>query len=212
MSKTNLYLVRHAETVGNVEKRLTGRQEYVLTKKGKETIQAVELELDMVKFDVAYSSPARRTIQTMQNLASLNDLPILTIKGLSEMYFGIYDGWKWEEVNQINPKIKQIQEETNQIMGIEKQETMEEVANRMYTCISNICKQHEGETILICSHGVAIEAFLRKVTQVPFYQQREKYCQHNVAINQLEYKEGKFTILRMADAKYLQKFKKRVIC
>ena len=32
--KTKLYIVRHAETTGNIEKRLTGRKDYELTKKG----------------------------------------------------------------------------------------------------------------------------------------------------------------------------------
>ena len=31
--KTKIYIVRHTETVGNVEERLTGRQDYELTEK-----------------------------------------------------------------------------------------------------------------------------------------------------------------------------------
>lgn len=33
--KTILYLVRHTQTIGNVEKRLTGREDYELTFEGK---------------------------------------------------------------------------------------------------------------------------------------------------------------------------------
>ena len=33
--KTRLFIVRHTETIGNVEKRLTGRQDYEITEKGK---------------------------------------------------------------------------------------------------------------------------------------------------------------------------------
>ena len=33
--KTRIFIVRHTETVGNIEKRLTGRQDYSLTKKGE---------------------------------------------------------------------------------------------------------------------------------------------------------------------------------
>ena len=33
--KTRIFIVRHTETVGNIEKRLTGRQDYALTKKEK---------------------------------------------------------------------------------------------------------------------------------------------------------------------------------
>ena len=36
--KTRIFIVRHTETVGNIEKRLTGRQEYALTKKGEKLV------------------------------------------------------------------------------------------------------------------------------------------------------------------------------
>ena len=32
--KTKLYIVRHAETTGNIEKMLTGRKDYELTENG----------------------------------------------------------------------------------------------------------------------------------------------------------------------------------
>ena len=121
------------------------------------------------------------------------------------MYFGIYDGWKWEDVNKIQPEIKQTQNEINEIVGIPKQETMEETANRIYDYILRILKDNEGKTILVSSHGIAIEAFLRKIENVKFRYEREKFCQHNVAINELEYENNKFKIIRLADIEYLRK-------
>lgn len=119
--------------------------------------------------------------------------------------FGIYDGWKWEDVNKIQPEIKQTQNEINEIIGIPKQEGMEETANRMYNYIFKIVKENEGKTILISSHGVAIEAFLRKIENIKFRYEREKFCQYNVAINELEFENDKFKIIRLADMNYLNK-------
>ena len=207
MDKSKLYIIRHAECTGNIENRLTGLEEYPLTKKGEETSEMLALELEDIKFDVAYSSTNNRTKETIQKLAQRNNIKIVQLKELCEMYFGIYDGWTWEDVNNENPKIKQNPNRTNEIMGIEKQETTQEVADRMYKCITNICKENKGKTILICSHGVAIEAFLRKITKIPFKYLIKKFCQHNGAINELEYNNetGKFTILRMSDTKYNEK-------
>lgn len=190
---------------GNIEHRLTGREDYELTRKGIETTKLLKSELENVKFDIAYSSTSNRTAKTIQNLASYNGLTINQIDDLCEMYFGIYDGMKWDDVNKINPSIKQRQNEINEISGIDNQETMIQVADRMYKCISSICKKNIGKTILICSHGVAIEAFLRKVEGIPFCNQREKFCQHNTAINELEYENGQFAIIRLADIDYINK-------
>ena len=204
MKKTRIFIVRHTETVGNIEKRLTGRQDYEVTPRGEKLIQKLTTELSNIKFDKIYSSTSGRAIKTVENLAKLNNLEIETKEDLCEMYFGKYDGWKWEDVNRIQPEIKQRQNEINEISGIEDQETMEHVADRMDKCIRNIVQTNIGKTILISSHGVAIEAFLRKIANIPFCDEREKFCQYNVAINELDFENNKFHILQLANTEYLK--------
>ncbi len=200
--KTKIYLVRHAETVGNIEKRLTGRKDYELTKHGIESTYQLVEKLRNIKFDKMYASQSQRTLKTIEPLALWNKMEIIQLEELDEMYFGIYDGWKWEDVNKIQPEIKENQNEMNEIMGIPEQETMEQVANRMYHSIEKIANQNTGKIILICSHGVAIEAFLRKIAQVPFKYKREQFCQHNADINEIEYENGKFSIKMLAEVDF----------
>ena len=202
--RTKIFLVRHTETKGNVEKRLTGRKDYELTERGKILVDKLTKKLSDVKFSNMYASTAMRTVRTIEKLAQINQLKIEPLEDLSEMYFGIYDGWKWEDVNKIQPEIKQNQIRINEIYGIPGQETMEEVAKRMYTCITDIAIKNAGKNILICSHGVAIEAFLRKITKNPFSQKREEFCQYNAAINELDFQDNKFKIIQLANIKYLE--------
>ena len=202
--KTRLFIVRHTETIGNVEKRLTGRQDYEITEKGKMLIQKLTRELESIKFDKIYSSTSGRAIKTVERIAQKQNLKIEKSSELCEMYFGKYDGWKWEDVNKIQPEIKQTQNEINEIVGIPRQESMEETANRIYNYILKILKENEGKTILVSSHGVAIEAFLRKIENIKFRYEKEKFCQYNVAINELEFEDNEFKITRLADTKYLK--------
>lgn len=202
--KTKLYIVRHAETEGNIEKRLTGRKDYNLTEKGEKSAEKLAQRLSDVKFDALFSSSSNRTKKTIEPIAKQNNLPIVQLDDLCEMYFGDYDGWKWEDVNKINPEIKHRQNEINEISGIPNQESMEETAERMYKCVKKICDENEGKTILICSHGIAIEAFIRKITQIPFNKEREKYSQRNVALNVLTYNNEQFTIDILADTSFLE--------
>ena len=46
MMKTRVFIVRHTETIGNVEKRLTGRQDYEITERGQVLIQKLTKELE----------------------------------------------------------------------------------------------------------------------------------------------------------------------
>lgn len=204
--KTYIFIVRHTETVGNIEKRLTGRQDYKVTANGKKLINKLTQELKNIKFDKIYSSTSKRARKTVEPLAKLNKIDIEQKEALCEMYFGIYDGWKWEDVNKIQPEVKQNQNRTNEIYGIPKQESTNEVAQRMYECITQIALNNIGKTILIASHGVAIEAFMRKVMNRTFKEEIEKFCQYNVAINELEFENNDYNIKQLANIEYLKKY------
>lgn len=186
----NIYLIRHTESTGNVEKRLTGRENYKITEKGKMQVEKLTKYLENIQFDAVYSSPSTRAIETVKKLAEKNKIEIQIVDELSEMYFGIYDGYKWEDVNKINHSISLLHKQTNEIKKIPEQETSEQVADRMYNAIEKIAIIHKNKNILVSSHGVAIEAFLRKITKVPFVNQREEYSQKNTSINILNYEDN----------------------
>lgn len=203
---TRIVLVRHTQTVGNVEKRLTGREDYPLTPDGEKYVDKLTNRLKGIKFDKAYASTSGRTVKTIQKIADLNNIKIEQDENLCEMYFGIYDGWKWEDVNKVNPKIKQNQIETNEIMEIPEQESTKQVETRMTNAITKIAKENIGKTILICSHGVAIEAFIRGITKKPFSVNIKENSQKNTSVNIISYdsEKNKFNVELLNDISHLQ--------
>ncbi len=204
--KTKIYLVRHTQTVGNIEKRLSGRTDFELTLDGKKYVEKLTNRLKNIKFDKAYSSISGRAIKTIEPICKLQGLEIEKTDKLCEMDFGIYDGLKWEEVNKINPKIKQTQDEINEIAGIPGQESTEEVANRMFSFIRTVSIQNVGKVILMSSHGVAIEAFIRKVNHEKFSENKEANSQKNTAINIIEYdiEKDNFEVTLLNDFSHLK--------
>ena len=203
--KTRLIIVRHTQTIGNLEKRLTGRCDYEITQEGENLINKLTNQLSNIKFDKVYASTSGRAIKTVEPLAKLNNVEVILEPDLCEMYFGIYDGWKWDDVNKINPKIKEIQNEINEIEGIPEQETMKETEIRMTNIIKKISTENLGQTVLICSHGVAIESFLRGITKEPFCINREEYSQKNTSINEVEYnyEDNIFKIIKLNEINHL---------
>lgn len=203
---TDIYLIRHAQSTGNIEKRLTGRVDYPLTNEGNRQVEKLTDSLKNIHFDVAYSSPLNRAVETIKPLTELNNININVEDTLSEMYFGIYDGSTWEEVNKIDWTISNTREQINEIVGIPNQETTEQVKHRMYDAVSKIVDKNKGKTILISSHGVAIEAFLREITGEPFIEKKQEYSQKNTSVNVIQYDDikEKFKIKRLNDIKHLQ--------
>ena len=208
--RTRIFIVRHTETVGNIEKRLTGRKDYDLTEEGKKYNKYLTKRLEDIKFDSAYSSTSKRTSRTIQQLADINHIKIRELDELCEMYFGIYDGMKWTEVNMINPQIDKIHRETNEIMKIPEQESTEEVRKRMNKIMLKIANENLGKTVLVCSHGVAIETFLRSITRVPFVKERREYSQANTSVNIVNFDGDtqKFSLEKLNDLSHLKKEEK----
>lgn len=173
---------------------------------GEEYVDKLTNRLKNIEFNNFYSSTSPRTQKTIEKLAVLKNKNIIQSEDLYEMYFGIYDGMKWDDVNKINPNINENHIKTNEIIGIPEQETTEEVAKRMYEYITKISKENFGKNILICSHGVAIEAFLRKITNVPFLDKIDEYSQKNTSLNILEYDSelNKFKIVLLNDLTHLK--------
>ena len=66
MQFLKILLIRHAESTGNIEKRMQGQGEYSLTEQGEQ--QAEKLGLALLREGWTpthvYSSPLRRTTQT----------------------------------------------------------------------------------------------------------------------------------------------------
>ena len=204
--ETKIYLIRHTQTVGNIEKRLTGRTNYEITNEGYELIDRLTEKLKNIKFDVAYSSTTKRTYQTIEKLAALNNIEIQELEELCEMDFGEYDGMKWEDVNRINPDIKRLQDETNEIMTIPGQETTDELRQRITKIMFEIANKNVGKNILICSHGVAIEAFLREITgEKDFLIKKDEYSQRTTSINVLSFDEtnNKFKVEVLNDHRHV---------
>ena len=74
--KTKIYLVRHTQTVGNIEKRLSGRTDFELTLDGKKYVEKLTNRLKNIKFDKAYSSISGRAIKTIEPICKLQGLEI----------------------------------------------------------------------------------------------------------------------------------------
>lgn len=202
--KTIIYLVRHTETVGNIENRLTGRMDFEITSRGYQYIKRLTEHLKSIKFKNVYASTSGRTIKTVEQLAKFNNCEVITSEELCEMDFGDYDGWTWNEVEKINPNVIKSRDEEWIIKYIPHQEDLDEVVKRMDIYIRKIAKENEGNIILIGSHGVAIEGFLRNITGDYFSTKKLGYSQKNTAINILFFENDKFFIVEKASIEHLK--------
>lgn len=101
-----LYLIRHAESVGNHEGRLQGRRDYGLTDRGVAQAQALAARLVSVDIGVVYASPLTRTRATAEYVAQATHAELIDETHLQEYDFGDeISGLTWETIREKHPDI-----------------------------------------------------------------------------------------------------------
>ena len=86
-----LYLVRHGETLFNIQGKIQGWSDSPLTQRGIKQAQAVRdyFESEGISFDHAYSSTSERASDTLELITGM---PYARLKGLKEVNYGFFEG------------------------------------------------------------------------------------------------------------------------
>ena len=89
---TEIYLVRHGETVDNARQVMQGQTQGELNEKGMAQAQQVAERLASEHFDAVIASDLHRAIQTAEIIAAPHGLPVTTTALLRERDWGSFTG------------------------------------------------------------------------------------------------------------------------
>lgn len=151
-----LYLMRHGETMFNVQHKIQGCCDSPLTKTGKQqAIKAGQYFKDNhITFDHAYSSTSERCCDTLE---LVTDMPYIRLKGLKEQFYGELEG----ESERLNRHLTPKDCETFYLQyGGESSNT---TRDRMIKTLTDIMEHDDHQSVLAVSHSGACFNFLRGV-------------------------------------------------
>lgn len=176
-----LYLMRHAQTLFNVQGRTQGWSDSPLTPKGiDDTLKAGErLRAKRLCFDAFYSSTQERASDTLELLFPNQEYSRL--KGLKEMNFGAYEGHS----DYLEPIDK-----TTYFKNFGG-ESSHQVSERMYQSLSECLNKHDK--VFALSHGVAMHFFTQE--KVFNFESQPPVPLGNLACLHFTYDEGIFTFI-----------------
>lgn len=181
-----IYLYRHGETDWNVNGITMGQLEGIRTQfthTAYEDIFEISESLKENKVEVIYFSDFNRTVDTA-NLANCNNaLPVIITKKVRGLNMGKYQGLDFQ-IFMKSEEVKLCFE--NHDLSFPGGESINQLNNRLYNFIDEICNQTNYERIAIVTHSAAIsnlKAFISK----------EKYISLKMCC--LMYKNNKITVL-----------------
>lgn len=185
-SKTILILLRHGETDINVEGRLDGQYDSMLTANGIDQAKKTAIFLQNKKIDIMYTSALRRSIDTGSYIAKYHaGLNIISNSKLNEIDCGLVTRQKKVDFLKEYPDIaaRIDQNEDYQFPG---GESVKIVEDRCIPYIKEIINSNLGKTIFISGHKTLNSVIMGYFLKIP-YGLRFNIRQNNCCINQLSF-------------------------
>ena len=126
----NLYLVRHAESMGDALNLIEGRADFPLTEKGKNRAEDLAEHFASVPIDRILSSPLSRSMQTANIIGRRLNVPIIECEDFTSYDNGKIAGLTLAEADQKYPKPK-VKYAHTEIYGME---SMVDFRSRIEKC------------------------------------------------------------------------------
>lgn len=148
-----IYLIRHGQTIGDVEDRYGGVYDDELTDEGKIQAQKLTNKLTNSGIQILFCSPLKRAQQTAEILKTELNCDIKTIHDLRERNKnGILTGMTKSEAKIKYPElVKKLRNYRSQIEGAESQN---DFAERIKKAFTEIISSENYSTIGIVTHGM----------------------------------------------------------
>lgn len=158
-----LLLIRHAESQGNLERRLQGRREYPLTERGFAQAYALAERLALLPLSAVYSSSVGRAMQTAEVIATEACLDVIAEPRLQEYDFGeAVSGLTWQEIREQQPAIVEAFRTGGPDFPLYPgEEGRVAFQTRVRAAMGDIAGRHEGnDNVAVITHAGPIALFL----------------------------------------------------
>ncbi len=200
---TTVYIIRHAESLGNSEGKLCGHYNIGLSKAGEKQLTCLAERFRYYHLDAIYTSPLYRAVKTAEALDLYGGPGITPDSELIELYCGDLDGKTWTQIRTDYPKhYRQWVEEPHNFVP-QNGESMRHLYDRIWSAVSRIALKNDGKTIAITTHGGAIRCMLCRLLERPITDLADMPIVENTAVTKLVLDDGKFTLVEGPEANHL---------
>ena len=202
---TEIYVIRHVEAEGTLYRMMQGNWDGGVTQLGSMQRDALAERFKNIHIDALYSSPLYRARFTATAITRYhNELEIQIEPRVIEIDSGRWEAQPFgnlimEEGEQFNNFLRSPED-----FKIDGAETFFDVQKRAMEALIEIAERHEGQTVAITSHGVAIRCALTGVLGMRINDVEAVPIFNNTGVARLFYENGKFSAEYLNDYSHLE--------
>ncbi len=204
MTTTQFCLVRHGETDWNAQRRLQGHTDIKLNAHGLAQADQMARALKAInlQFDVLYTSDLLRAAKTAQAIEKLFCVSAIIDPALRERHLGALQGLSTNDAPLQEPELWKIHLGRDLDHDLRNGESIKSFAARIHTALENIRLKHLGKTILLVSHGGALDMMYRLASNQAL-EAEKVVAVPNASLNWISHDGQSWKVDRWADTRHL---------
>jgi ribonuclease H / adenosylcobalamin/alpha-ribazole phosphatase len=161
---TRIHLVRHGETVMNVQVRFRGLRDVPLNERGRQQATETARHLASAGVNAVYTSPLGRAREVADAILRASGIPkAISLDLLANLDYGEWEGLTREECAERDPEIYALYAHDPDSAFCPGGETLSSAADRIMAALREIGRQRPGESVAAVSHGVMLRLAVLRV-------------------------------------------------
>jgi probable phosphoglycerate mutase len=196
-------MVRHGETAWNAEGRVQGQLDIPLNDVGRAQARATAEVLAGHDFTAIYCSDLLRVRQTAEPSARRLALPVAYMAELRERHYGMFETLTYVEVREKFPEQYARFRDKDPDFDFEGGESLRLFNERSLKAVGDLVGRHQGEQILVFTHGGVLEMVYRHARAVGLSSPRD-FEIPNAGINWIEVTSGAWKVWTWAEVAHLE--------
>lgn len=194
--------MRHGETAWNAEGRVQGQLDVPLSETGLAQARALASVLGNESFAAIYSSDLIRVQQTAAPTARRLGLQVVLDARLRERHYGIFQTMTYAEAKERMPEDYARFRARDPDYDFRTGESLVRFNERSLLVVKELVQRHEGENLLVFTHGGVLEMVYRYATGRALSVPRD-FEIPNAALNRIEIGPAGWRVAAWADIGHL---------
>ena len=191
---TTIYLIRHGESLGNIQRRFLGHSDWDLTELGHRQAACTAELFREIPVDAVLSSDLLRAYHTAAPIAAQKGLSIETDRGFREIFAGQWEGKLFSDLEvRFEPEYTVWKTDIGRAHP-NGGESVLQLHERVHDALLRAVRKHEGKTIVIATHATPIRVLLTGISGRSIEEAAGTPWVSNASITKLEYENGEFRI------------------
>jgi broad specificity phosphatase PhoE len=192
-----LVLIRHGEPEPEAKGKCCGILDVGLSDTGRAQIQAKLASVRNLRVAALYASPLKRAVESASIAGACLGLHAIISPELQEINFGRLEGMSFSEIEKLYPQEYRLWMESPTRIKFPEGESFAEMKARVVNFKNSLLNTHQGETVVLVSHGGPNRIMLAEALAIPD-EMIFRIDQAYAAVNVIDYFEG-YPVVRLVN-------------